>query len=258
LRRVHPTAVVDPAAKLADDVCVGPYSVVGEGVELDEGVEIGSHVVLTGPTRVGGRTRIFPFCVIGGEPQVQGAAGRSWLQIGRNNVIREYTSIHCGTPGESGGTHIGDGNFLLNNVHVAHDCRVGSHCVLTSYAALAGHVEVQDHAVLGARAGVHQFCRVGEASFTGAGTRLSKDAPPFARVLGARARFAGVNTLGLERRGLPAARIADIKHAYHLLFQSKLRLEPALVRVEEECGEIAEVARLLAFFRSSARGVTRR
>ncbi|MBW2269353.1 MAG: acyl-ACP--UDP-N-acetylglucosamine O-acyltransferase [Deltaproteobacteria bacterium] len=257
MRRVHPTAVVDPGAKLGDDVCIGPYSVVGEGVELDEGVEIGSHVVLTGPTRVGARSRIFPFCVIGGEPQVRDAEGRSWLRIGRENVIREYTSIHCGTPSPGGGTTIGDGNFLLNNVHVAHDCRLGSHCVLTSFAALAGHVEVLDHAVLGARVGVHQFCRVGESSFIGAGSRLSKDAPPFARVLGARARFAGVNTLGLERRGFSAERIADIKHAYHLLFQSKLRLEPALARVEAECGDVPEVARLLAFFRGSARGVTR-
>ena len=257
MRRVHPTAVVDPAAKLAGDVVVGPYSVVGDGVELDEGVEIGSHVVLTGPTRIGARTRIFPFCVIGGEPQVQGVEGRSWLRIGRDNVIREYTSIHCGTPSEGGGTRIGDGNFLLNNVHVAHDCRLGSHCVMTSFAALAGHVEVLDHAVLGARSGVHQFCRVGESSFIGGGTRLSKDAPPFGRVMGERARFAGVNTLGLERRGFSAERVADIKHAYHLLFQSRLRLEPALLRVEAECGEVPEVARLLGFFRSSMRGVTR-
>jgi UDP-N-acetylglucosamine acyltransferase len=257
VRRVHPTAVVDPAAKLADDVRVGPYAVVGEDVELDAGVEIGSHVVLSGPTRIGARTRIFPFCVIGAEPQVSGVAGRSPLTLGCDNVVREYASIHCGTPQNAAGTRIGDANFFLHGVHVAHDCRVGSHCVLTSHAGLAGHVEVQDHAVLGAHAGVHQFCRVGESAFVGAGTKLTLDAPPFARVLGARARFAGINSVGLGRRGWPAERVAAIKHAYHLLFLSKSRLEPALARVADECADVPEVAQMLDFFRVSSRGVTR-
>lgn len=256
MRRVHPTAVVDPAAKLADDVRVGPYTVVGEGVELAPGVELLSHVVLEGPTRVGAGTRIHPFCVIGAAPQVRGALGRSPLRIGRDNVIREYASIHCGTSGAAG-TRIGDGNFILNNVHVAHDCQIGSHCVLTSFTALAGHVEVSDHAVLAARCGVHQFCRVGESAFVGAGSQLRKDAPPYARTLGERAHFGGINGLGLERRGFSPERIARLRRAYHLLYHSKLRLAPALARVAAELGAAGDVAKLLDFYRNSQRGVTR-
>jgi len=254
--RIHPTAVVDPGAKLADDVELGPYTVVGNGVELASGVKVGSHVILVGRTTVGARTRIFPFSVIGEEPQVQGVEGETSLHIGEDNIIREYASIHAGSSIGVGSTRIGDGNFILNNVHIAHDCQIGSHCIIASFSAMAGHVVMEDFAVLGAMVGVHQFCRIGESSFTGASTKLSKDVPPFAKVMGDRAHWAGVNTVGLKRRGLPPEKIAELKHAYHLLFQSKLRLEPAMRRVEQEYSS-PEAGRLLRFLASSKRGVTR-
>jgi UDP-N-acetylglucosamine acyltransferase len=256
--RVHPTAVVDPAAKLADDAEVGPYSVVGGEVELGRGVVVGPHVVLTGRTRVGARTRISPFCVIGAAPQILGAVAGTTLRIGADNVIREYASLHCGSVEGGAGTRVGDGNLLLHGTHVAHDCRVGSACVLGSQASLAGHVAVEDHAVLGAQVGVHQFCRIGESAFVAAVTKLPKDAPPFARVMGhRRPRFAGLNTVGLERRGFGDAVIATLRHAYHVLSHSRLLLAPALDRVRAEWGGCAEVARLLAFFEGSQRGVIR-
>lgn len=257
MARIHPTAVVDPGAKLADDVELGPYTVVGDGVELGPGVTVGSHVIVVGRTKIGARTRIFPFSVIGEEPQVQGVEGETFLQIGADNIIREYASIHAGSPIGVGSTRIGDGNFILNNVHVAHDCQIGSGCVIASFSAMAGHVVLEDHAVLGAMVGIHQFVRIGESSFTGASCKVSKDVAPYAKVMGDRARFAGINALGLKRRGFDEARIKTIKHAYHLLFQSKLRLEPALKRVEEECGDSREIQHLLEFLRTSNRGVTR-
>lgn len=257
MARVHPTAVVDPGAKLADDVELGPYTIVGAGVELGPGVEIGPHVIIVGRTTVGARTRIFPFSVIGEEPQVQGVEGETSLHIGSDNIIREYASIHAGSPIGVGSTRIGDGNFILNNVHVAHDCQIGSNTVIASFSAMAGHVVVEDYAVLGAMVGIHQFVRIGESSFTGASCKVSKDVAPFAKVMGDRARFAGVNSVGLKRRGFDDERIALLKHAYHLLFQSKLRREPAMERVEEECGDSEEIRHLLEFLRSSQRGVTR-
>jgi UDP-N-acetylglucosamine acyltransferase len=255
--RIHPTAVVDPGAKLADDAEIGPYCVVGGDVELAEGVVVGPHAVVVGRTAVGPRTRIFPFCVIGEAPQVQGADRATRLAIGADNTIREFASIHVGSVGGPGQTRIGDGNFLLHDVHVAHDCQIGNRCILASRTALAGHVVVEDCAVLGALVAVHQFCRIGEHSFTGAGTRLSKDVLPFSRAAGLRARFVGANAVGLRRRGFSPERIAELKHVFHLLFHSKLRLAVALERVEREHAGSPEVERLLRFARSSPRGITR-
>ncbi len=257
MARIHPTAVVDPRAKLADDVELGPYCVVGGDVELGDRVVVGSHVVIVGRTAIGPRTRIFPFCVIGEAPQVEGAEGGSGLAIGADNVVREFSSIHAGSAAGPGQTRIGDGNFLLNNVHVAHDCQIGDHCILASLSALAGHVVIEDHAVLGAMVGVHQFCRIGEHSFTGAGTRLSKDVLPFSRVAGRRAHFIGVNGVGLRRRGFAPEKVAELKHVFHLLFHAKLRLAPALERVAREHAGSPEVLRLLRFVAASRRGITR-
>jgi UDP-N-acetylglucosamine acyltransferase len=256
--RVHATAIVDPRAKLADDVEVGPYSVIGENVELAPGVVVGSHVSLMGRTRIGSRTRISPFAVIGGEPQVLGASGENTaLVIGEDNVIREFSSIHVGSPGGGGCTRIGNGNFILNNVHIAHDCRIGDCCVLASFSALAGHVVLEDHVVFGAMTGVHQFVRIGESAFTAANSMVSKDAVPFSKVAGDRARFAGLNTVGLRRRGFSDEKVAVLRHAFHILFSSKLRLELAADLVKRECGDAPEVAHLLRFIHESERGFIR-
>jgi UDP-N-acetylglucosamine acyltransferase len=255
---VHPTAVVDPRAKLGDDVEIGPYCVIGEDVELASGVRVDSHVHIMGRTSVGSRTRIFPFAVLGAEPQIRDyAGGTTALAIGEDNVIREFATIHVGSTLGSGATRIGDHNFIMNNTHVAHDCRIGSHCVLAGFSGMGGHVVIEDHVVFGGMTGVHQFVHIGESVFTGGNSMVSKDAPPFSRVAGDRARFVGLNTIGLERRGFSPETIATLKHAFHVLFQSKLRLEPAIARVERECGDSPEVGRLLAFLRNSERGFIR-
>ena len=255
---VHPTAIVDPRAKLASDVEIGPYSVIGEHVELASGVVVGSHATLMGRTSIGSRTRISPFAVIGGEPQVLGASGENTvLVIGEDNVIREFASIHVGSPNGGGCTRIGNRNFILNNVHIAHDCRIGNHCMLASFSALAGHVLLEDHVVFGAMTAVHQFVRIGESAFTAANSMVSKDTVPYSKVAGDRARFAGLNTLGLRRRGFSDQAIGRLKHAFHILFHSKLRLEPAADLVKRECGDVPEVAHLLRFIEESERGFIR-
>jgi UDP-N-acetylglucosamine acyltransferase len=258
LPRIHPTAVVDPAAKLADDVEVGPLSFVGPGVELGPGVVVANQVSVTGLTRVGARTRIHPFAALGGDPQDKSFAGeRTRLEIGADNVIREGATIHVGTPRGGGCTRIGDDNLIMNGAHVAHDCQVGSHVIVASFVGLAGHVAVADHAVLGAYTGVHQFARVGESVMTAANSMLSQDAPPFAMVAGDRARVVGLNVVGVRRRGLSDEALRALKHAFHLLFASKLRLETALARVREELPDAPEVARLVGFLESSTRGFCR-
>jgi len=258
MARVHPTAVVDPRAELAASVVLGPYVVVGPEVALADDVEVVSHVHIAGRTTVGARTRVFPFAVLGCAAQVRGLPGSdASLRIGADNVIREHVSIHTGTADGGGCTRIGDHNLVMNNVHIAHDCQIGSHCELASFSALGGHAAIQDHAFLGGMTGVHQFVRVGESAFTGANSMLAKDAPPFARVAGDRARFSGLNTIGLERRGFSSETIAALRHAMHVVFHSKLRLEHALDRVTRECGGFPEVARLTGFLRESRRGFVR-
>ena len=255
---IHPTAVVDPGAKLADDVTVGPLSTVGSEVELGPGVEIASQVCVTGRTKIGAGTRVHPFAALGLTPQVLGYDGRAGtLEIGEGNEIREYVSIHVGLPDHGGITSLGDHNLIQNGFHIAHDCRIGNHCVLAGMSGFSGHIIVEDFAVVGAMSGVHQFVRIGESAFTAGNSMVSKDVPPFSKVAGDRARFVGVNTINLERRGFDKDRIATIKHAFHVLFQSKLRFEEAATRVEAECDGSADVAHLLQFLRSAERGFVR-
>jgi UDP-N-acetylglucosamine acyltransferase len=253
--RVHPTAVVDPAAKLADDAEVGPYAVVGDGVELGARVAVGAHAVIAGRTRVGPRTRIHPFCAIGGAPQILGEPAGTGLSIGADNLIREYVSIHAGSLAE--GTRIGDGNTLLHGAHVAHDCRVGSHCLLGGQTVLAGHVVLEDCVALGGQVAVQPHCRIGELAWVASTTKLRLDVPPFAKVAGLRPAFAGVNAVGLRRRGFSEATIAALRHAFHVLFRSRLRRGPALERARSEAGGCPEVERLCRFVEAAARGVTR-
>jgi len=256
--KIHPTAVVDPGAKLADDVTIGALATVGGEVELGAGVEIGPQVCVTGRTRVGARSRIRPFAVIGLTPQVLGFDGRAGeLVIGEDNEIREHVTIHVGLPDHGGVTSIGNHNLIQNGFHIAHDCRIGNYCVLAGMSGFAGHIVVEDFAVVGAMTGVHQFVRIGESAFTASNAMVSKDVPPFSKVAGDRARFVGVNTINLERRGFEKERIATIKHAYHVLFQSKLPFAAACERVENECGDSRDVQHLLQFLRSAERGFTR-
>lgn len=256
--RIHPSAVVDPAAKIADDVEIGAGAVVGPEVELASGVELRPHAHVWGRTRIGENTRIFPFAVVGEEPQDKSFTGEATeLVVGRDNVIREHATIHVGTRKGGGCTRIGDDNFIMNGVHIGHDTQIASHCIIASHCALGGHVVVEDYAVVGGLSGIHQFARIGESVMVAAMSGVSKDAPPFSLVAGARARISGINVVGLRRRGFSTEVRAQIKHAFHILFNSKLRLEVALERVRAERFECAEVARLLQFLENSKRGFSR-
>ncbi|NNL86796.1 MAG: acyl-ACP--UDP-N-acetylglucosamine O-acyltransferase [Myxococcales bacterium] len=258
LTRIHPSAVVDPAAKIADDVEIGPFAVVGPDVELASGVQIRSHALVTGCTSIGARTKVFSNAILGEEPQDKSFSGEpTRLVMGCDNVIRENVSIHVGTPDGGGCTRLGDDNFIMNGAHIGHDTQLGSHIIIASQCAIAGHVHIDDFAVLGAFCGVHQFARVGESSMVAAMAGLTKDAPPFSLVSGHRAHLSGINTVGVRRRGFSDEVRRAIKHAYHLLFNSNLRLKPAVARVREELSGVAEVDRLLAFIESSERGISR-
>lgn len=256
--QVHPTASVDPKAKLADDVQVGPFAVVGPEVELAAGVELRAHAYVGGRTTLGERTRVFPFAALGEEPQDKSFSGETTeLVVGRENVIREHVTVHVGTRRGGGCTRIGDDNLIMNGVHLGHDTCVGSHVIIASFCALGGHAAVEDYAVVGGLSGVHQHARVGESAMVAAMSGVTKDVPPFALVSGHRARVSGVNAVGLKRRGFSEETRSAVKHAFHLLFSSKLRLQPAIDRIRAEGPPSPEVDRLLRFLETSQRGVSR-
>jgi UDP-N-acetylglucosamine acyltransferase len=256
--QIHPSAVVDSGAVLADSVEIGPLSWIGPEVELGEDVHVGAHAVIAGRTRIAAGTRVHPFACLGGTPQDKEFSGEETsLEIGERNVIREHVTIHVGTSRGGGCTRIGDDNFIMNTAHIAHDCRIGSHCIIASFSGLAGHVTVEDHAVLGAYTGVHQFCRVGESVMAASNAKLSLDAPPFSMVAGDRAHLVGANTVGLKRRGFSDETRRQIKHAFHLLFHSQLRLPAALTAVRAELPDAPEVERLLVFLEKTERGFCR-
>jgi UDP-N-acetylglucosamine acyltransferase len=255
---IHPTACVEDGAILAADVVVGAFSFVGRDVELGPGVEVAAHVTLLGRTRIGADCRIFPYACLGAEPQDRAFDGESTsLEIGERTQIREQVTIHVGTSPGGGCTRIGDDNYVMNGAHIGHDCQIGNNTIIASFCGLAGHAEVDDFAVLGAYTGLHQYARVGESVMAAGGSKLSLDAPPFAMVAGDRARLVGLNSVGLRRRGFSPATCSQIKHAFHLIFRSKLRLEDALTRVDEEAGGVPEVERLVSFLRKTERGFCR-
>lgn len=253
--------MVDPAAKLADDVEVGAYAVVGPQVELGPGVEVRPHAHIRGRTTIGAHTRIFPFAVVGEEPQDKDFPknGATELRIGERNVIREHSSIHLGTPEGGGCTLIGDDNLFMNGSHVGHDAQIASQIIVASNVALGGHCEIQDFAVIGGLCGVHQFARIGESAIVAGLSGVARDAPPFSMVAGERTTLRGINKVGLRRRGFSPAVCREIKRAYHIIFYSELRLEVALKRVREEGLACEEVGRLLNFLATpSPRGFSRR
>ena len=255
---VHPTACVEDGAILAPDVVVGAFAFVGREVELGAGVEVGAHVALIGRTRIGPECRIYPHACLGGPPQDREFSGESTsLEIGARTQIREHVTINVGTVRGGGCTRVGDDNFIMNSAHIGHDCQIGHSTIIASFCGLGGHTQVDDFAVLGAYTGLHQYARIGESVMVAGGAKLSLDAPPFTMVAGDRARVVGLNSVGLRRRGFSPKTRMQIKHAFHLIFQSKLRLEDALARVDEEIGAVPEVERLVSFLRKTERGFCR-
>ena len=255
---VHPTAIVTPGAKLHPTVEVGPYAVIGPRVEIGAGTTVGPHAVIEGRTRLGERNKVFQFASVGAQPQDLKYAGEdSALEIGDENLIREFTTLHKGTTGGGGVTRIGNGNLFMAYAHVAHDCQVGNGCVLANAATLGGHVEVGDHVILGGLAAVHQFTRIGKHAFVAGGAMVVMDVPPFCTAQGDRAELVGVNSIGLARHGYTEEQIGRVKEAYRILFRSKLPLEEAVERLRTELGDQSEIQALLHFVTTSERGLTR-
>jgi UDP-N-acetylglucosamine acyltransferase len=258
LARIHPTAVVETGAKLAEDVEIGAHAYVGSEVELAAGVVLRPHAMVTGRTTIGEKSRVFPYAVLGEEPQDHSFSGESTeLVVGKGTTIREHAVIHVGTRKGGGCTRIGDDTMVMNGVHIGHDGQVGSHVIIASLCAIAGHVCIEDYAVVGGLSGIHQFARVGESAMVAATSAVSQDVPPFALVSGDRAQLSGLNVVGLRRRGFKPDVRRKIHHAYHLVFHSKLRLANAAERVRAEIQGCAEVDRLLQFLESSERGFIR-
>lgn len=255
---IHPSALVDRSAVLDGTVSVGPYSVIGPGVEIAADTWIGAHVVIEGPTRIGSKNRIHPFASLGGAPQDKKYAGEpTSLEIGNGNVIREYCTLNRGTVQDEGVTRVGHDNWIMAYVHVAHDCRVGDHTIFANNAQLAGHVEVGDHAMLGGFTVVHQFVAIGAHALTAMGSILLQDLPPFVTAAGNTAKPHGLNTEGLKRRGFSPATLAGLRAAYKTLYKSGFTLEEAKAALAEQARELPEVSVLLDFVGRSRRGIVR-
>jgi UDP-N-acetylglucosamine acyltransferase len=252
---IHPQAIVDPAARIADDVNIGPFCVIGADVEIGAGTRVASHVVINGPTKIGKDNEIFQFASIGEKPQdLKFDDEPTELIVGDRNRIREYVTLHRGTPGGGNVTKIGNDNLLMASVHVAHDCIVGNHVILANATALAGHVVVDDHVILGGYTTVHQFTRIGAHAFTGFSTAIDRDVLPFFTVAGNRARAIGINKEGLKRRGFSPESIRTLQEAFKLLVKSTSSHKVALEKVEEIAKRDDNVRMMVDFLDASERG----
>ncbi|MBN1255432.1 MAG: acyl-ACP--UDP-N-acetylglucosamine O-acyltransferase [Deltaproteobacteria bacterium] len=257
---IHETAIVHPTAELADDVEIGPYSIIGEKVKIGKGTSIGSHCVIDKWTVIGTGCQIYQYASLGPPPQhMQYKGEETSVIIGNNNIIREFVTIHRGTPFGNGKTVLGDENFIMAYAHVAHDCILGNHVVMASYAALGGHVEIGDHAIIGGIVAIHQYVRIGTYAFIGGATALTRDIPPYITASGMKVKFYGINVVNLQRSNVPAEVIKGLRKAYKLLFRSQLTMEEAIQKVHDDPAyALPEVKHMVDFIKGSKRGVTRR
>ncbi len=255
---IHPTALIDPKADLADDVEVGAFSIVDAKVRIDCGSRIGPHAVLTGRTTIGKNNHIFQFTSIGEAPQDMKYAGEDTeLIVGDNNTIRELCTFSRGTAQGGGITRIGNNNWIMACVHIAHDCVLGDNIIMSNNASLAGHVTVGDHAILSGYSLIHQFCTIGEHSFTSFASHVNRSIPPYVTVSGEKAKVKGINSEGLKRRGYTAAQINHVRRAYKALYREGRTLDEAKVILLEMSEEAPEVKPLLNFLNSAERGIIR-
>jgi len=251
--QIHPTAILAPGARLAEDVVVGPYCIIGAEVSLAAGVRLFAHVVIDGRTTIGERTRIFPFASLGHEPQDLKYQGEpSSLVIGCDNTIREYVTINPGTAGGGMVTRIGDHCLLMVGAHVAHDCQIGNHVIMANNATLAGHVVIEDYALLGGLSAVHQFVRIGRHAMIGGMSGVERDVIPFGTVMGDRARLTGLNIIGMQRRGFSREDMQGLRNAYQFLFSTDGTLSDRVSEAAERFGGIAPVDDIIAFIRADS------
>lgn len=255
---IHSTALIDPKAQLSDDVEVGPYSIIGPNVIIDQGTTVAAHVVIEGHTHIGRNNRIFQFCSLGAIPQDMKYKGESTrLEIGNNNVIREFCSFNLGTVQGNGVTKLGNDNWIMANVHLAHDCTVGNHTIFANNASLAGHVTIGDWVFLGGYSLIHQFGIVGDHAMTAFASAVSQDIPPFVTAAGNRAVPTGINSEGLKRRGFSSDAIAAIKDAYKTLYRRGLSLEEAKAKILAQAELVPEMQPFIPFFEHAVRGIMR-
>ena len=255
---IHSTAIIDPKAEIAPDVEIGAYSVIGPDVRIDSGTRIGNHVVIQGPTTIGRNNRIFHFCSLGEEPQDKKYAGEpTTLEIGDGNTIREYCTFNRGTVQDAGATRLGNNNWVMAYVHIAHDCQIGNNTIFANNSSLAGHVIVQDYAILGGFTLIHQFCKIGAHVITAVGSVVFKDIPPYVTAAGYDAKPHGINSEGLKRRGFTPEAMLQLKRAYKTLYKSSLTLEEAKVELTEQHKICPEIGILLDFLATSTRGIVR-
>ena len=256
MAQIHPTAIVDVRAQLGQGVTVGPYTIIDGRVVIGPDSHIGPHVVIRDFTTLGARCRVFQFAVLGEIPQDLKFKGEeSQLVLGDDNTVREFATMHRGTAGGGGVTRIGRGNLFMAYTHVAHDCQIGDKVIMSNAATLGGHITVEDHAILGGLAAVHQFCRIGRHAFIGGCSAVHRDVPPYTMAVGNRAKLVGLNLVGLKRAGFVDANLQGLKRAYELLFLSELNLKEAMDRVRQEFSHSSEIQHLLQFLETSERGL---
>jgi UDP-N-acetylglucosamine acyltransferase len=255
---IHPTAIVSPKAELESDVEVGPYTIIGDKVKIGENTRIGPHVVIEGPTEIGQNCQVFQSASIGAIPQDLKFKGEeSSVIIGDGNIIREFVTINRGTAPGSGKTILGNNNFLMAYSHIAHDCKISNRVIIANAAQLAGHIDIEDYAIIGGIVGVHQFVRIGKYSIIGACSAVSRDVPPYTMAAGNHATLHGLNTVGLKRHNFSDEAISNIKKAYQIIFRSGFLLKAALEKAESEIPGSPEVMNMITFIRESERGVIR-
>jgi len=255
---IHSTAIIDPKAELDSSVEVGAYSIIGAGVRIASDTRVGSHVVIKGPTTIGKNNQIFQFSSLGEAPQDKKYKDEpTTLEIGDGNTIREFCTFNRGTVQDKGATRIGNDNWVMAYVHIAHDCQIGNHTIFANNSSLAGHVDVHDYAILGGFTLIHQFCKIGAHVITAVGTIAFKDIPPYVMAAGYDAKPHGINAEGLKRRGFSPASITQIKRAYKVLYRNGLTLEEAKVQLEEQLKNCSELGILLNFLNISTRGIVR-
>ena len=255
---IHPTAIIDPKAELASDVEVGPYTVIGADVRIGSGTRIGAHVVIQGPTTIGANNQIFQFCSLGEAPQDKKYKGEpTTLEIGDDNTIREFCTFNRGTVQDAGATRLGNDNWVMAYVHIAHDCQIGNHTIFANNSSLAGHVDVHDYAILGGFTLVHQFCKIGAHVITAVGSVVFKDIPPYVTAAGYDAKPHGLNSEGLKRRGFTPDSMLRLKRAYKTLYKSSLTLQEAKLQLAEQRKECPEIGLLQDFLELSTRGIIR-
>ncbi len=258
MTNIHNTAIIHKGAEIDEDVTIGPYCIIGEKVKIGSGSILHNNVVIEGKTEIGQNNEIFPFTTIGLPPQDLKYEGQdTGVKIGNNNTIREYITIHRGSVGGDGYTSIGDNNFLMAYVHIAHDCKVGNNVIMANAATLGGHVEVEDHVVIGGIVAVHQFTRIGAYSMIGGFSGVGQDVPPYMTASGPRASLYGLNSIGLKRKGFSDETISELKQAYKILFREKLSLKDALRKIQEELPYTDEIAHLIDFINKNRRGICR-